>query len=1137
LQERKAFNLLLKEEMMEKFGIETSKKEKKYILRDVTDREDEKKGIFYLPNVKRVRKYLDDIKYNLAKQSSEQKKSTVKEEVLFRDWFIYNGLALASHISIILILMTPIIALVFLYKIEYSDYSLSDDQYLLTFYELTKTPWLIFKKMQFFEQNEIILISIALVYGLLSFFNLILYYMSQPELKSIVFLKEIEQRHFMLSVLQRLEWIYIFLMLGLITAYISLLLEWALLGAILNPTAYLPYAAGAGTFVAFLQTKIVQFKRIQQGGVKAIKEIFIEKFSVVKDEVLRKLLLKAGLSENLTNKGIDLLQQGGGNLDEKIALFIDSTSIGEKLKDSGFSTTLVLKASKGDKEAMIEIGRKSGIPQPIIRIITGIIYQDLLSLEEGLSELTAYSSFQVNKEIMHLLIELLLKPNRITFHTIISQLSGVFLNAVEDHLPKEIINSFEYQYSKVVFPQLLETLKHSYDDDQNQFLNCLGEMNKTMLQEMNKRAYFLSNFDDNAEHQKLFLDDGGTKLGIRPYMIDAIELFRIIFSFRDNIEPDIVRGKLATYSILKNACGIEKDLLDFLSIIYTPSFRLVYPSEFIESTLLRKEQKDIFAKLAARLDIPSGLFNLLHRMAFGEKKLLESLNEDLLAIMNEINQNDLDFPKEIIEFAFALNAALFKPKNLKQYLISQGGSNFSMNLNCTKAIVNISSSLNFNAKDLRESLETSSFMLTLLDTFEMTKFEFTGFVGLLMGSLGMPEVDFFINNILKHKKIPDSFLPVTKSLLNLFITRDLGQILTSAKILSLPPIWILLGKKLVHPKYLTKGVFKMLGGTSKEHKILQDLKLESDYSNFKDWMKKVKKELKRKKSSEESQHHYHSHGNDGKGKCVNCIERLLGLEDQEIQLDVVKTLLMSWKNFKSAEENKELLTFLAEFLLVKDLIIPSKKLTDVKLAHLAKLFGCDLFNLKILTDITRNSNCEHVKSSFYAIIKANTNLGVENNFLMEYGRFVSEELKCIDTIKLGIQYLSTHTQIPQFIVSKLVTPYIKIKVTLDDIYSIYEKADFTFQHYQNLIDENLIAFDQFQYLLASLISGNLENGWQNIQFKESAKFKKYFGLLKGIAKNKAPIIMDQIQHIVQKRSQKLGISHEESDIIFALVNF
>jgi len=46
------------------------------------------------------------------------------------------------------------------------------------------------------------------------------------------------------------------LLIILVFTYISLLLIWFILGAILNPTAYLAYSTASATFIMFIKIKI-----------------------------------------------------------------------------------------------------------------------------------------------------------------------------------------------------------------------------------------------------------------------------------------------------------------------------------------------------------------------------------------------------------------------------------------------------------------------------------------------------------------------------------------------------------------------------------------------------------------------------------------------------------------------------------------------------------------------------------------------------------------------------------------------------------------------------------------------------------------------------------------------------------------
>lgn len=62
--------------------------------------------------------------------------------------------------------------------------------------------------------------------------------------------------------MESIIWIYVFLIIGMLAGYISLTLIWAILGAILNPTAYLYYASSALTLVGFVTIKIREYRKM-----------------------------------------------------------------------------------------------------------------------------------------------------------------------------------------------------------------------------------------------------------------------------------------------------------------------------------------------------------------------------------------------------------------------------------------------------------------------------------------------------------------------------------------------------------------------------------------------------------------------------------------------------------------------------------------------------------------------------------------------------------------------------------------------------------------------------------------------------------------------------------------------------------
>lgn len=52
--------------------------------------------------------------------------------------------------------------------------------------------------------------------------------------------------------------------------FVTLALVWLLLGAIVNPTAFLPYATAAATFVTVISSKAAQFKEIATDGFETV---------------------------------------------------------------------------------------------------------------------------------------------------------------------------------------------------------------------------------------------------------------------------------------------------------------------------------------------------------------------------------------------------------------------------------------------------------------------------------------------------------------------------------------------------------------------------------------------------------------------------------------------------------------------------------------------------------------------------------------------------------------------------------------------------------------------------------------------------------------------------------------------------
>ena len=65
-------------------------------------------------------------------------------------------------------------------------------------------------------------------------------------------------------------WLCIALSLLFMCSYFSLCMSWLLLGAIINPSAFLPYATASATFVTALTAKYAEAVKISEDGLNGV---------------------------------------------------------------------------------------------------------------------------------------------------------------------------------------------------------------------------------------------------------------------------------------------------------------------------------------------------------------------------------------------------------------------------------------------------------------------------------------------------------------------------------------------------------------------------------------------------------------------------------------------------------------------------------------------------------------------------------------------------------------------------------------------------------------------------------------------------------------------------------------------------
>jgi hypothetical protein len=157
--------------------------------------------------------------------------------------------------------------------------------------------------------------------------------------------------------------------------YFTLGIVWCILGAILNPNLFLPYASAATTFIVFIRTKYIQLKHLSEQG----KKIVFEYLNKITGSVMNKVLqILSNRIEGATRYVVD-------NCKELIN-GPEFSKLSEKITSRGLIPDKVIKDIRGlvysfDSRAVISAGASAlSNPQSIIADIENKIKEELVNI-------------------------------------------------------------------------------------------------------------------------------------------------------------------------------------------------------------------------------------------------------------------------------------------------------------------------------------------------------------------------------------------------------------------------------------------------------------------------------------------------------------------------------------------------------------------------------------------------------------------------------------------------------------------------------------------------------------------------------------------------------------------------------------
>lgn len=201
------------------------------------------------------------VTHSYDKIPEKRLRSVLREYVLFDYWRFWDIFTVFLDIVWVGLITLPTLLISISNESAYARYSLNDPYDLIQFQEIKTDPGTVYLKILYQGWTwNMVLTIIIIIFWVVSFIDLIIYYKHLTFPMDDTFRKtELLNRNCLQKFGRILEWILLLCALSFYFGYIGLLGVWWLLAAIISPTAFLPYASGAVTFLTFVRTKYAQF--------------------------------------------------------------------------------------------------------------------------------------------------------------------------------------------------------------------------------------------------------------------------------------------------------------------------------------------------------------------------------------------------------------------------------------------------------------------------------------------------------------------------------------------------------------------------------------------------------------------------------------------------------------------------------------------------------------------------------------------------------------------------------------------------------------------------------------------------------------------------------------------------------------
>lgn len=808
-------------------------------------------GRLYIINQEKLEKHFNLVMgVNMSVKDIQE--ATV-DLILYPGWILWDALTVLVHLLIGGFVTLPIVCFVILNESQYEPWSLEDPLSLIRFQDIIHDPaQTIYNLYHTFSWNIALMILVTILW-IISFFDLLWYYavMDFPQDKSF---KNSEKQtggsKSWKKLNRQVEWLLVFTSLALYFGYIGLLLTWLLLGAFINPNAFLPFASAAATFITFVVAKYNSFKQLISQGTKAVMAYVEQIFGGYINDVLAKVvgsIEKAAPGLNTENLKQVVGSEGFKNITDKLGEVgvIDPNTMDEYTE----------KIQAFDPQNIIAIASSGGTvaPQAAVEVQKEIVAQKAASKElANIMKAKTIDKIKVEsakRKIPPSLVELMIA----TSSKDTTQIQALFKKIIEECHPKlGLLPDSSEVISELLFAQSL------HPEEMTMFLTVesinlifkAGNIDKVpglsaevvvrvlrILRYLDRQNYdavakemiHLFSLEQNRDLEKLKLilpivtcisTMASQKANTWNAEAASLELLNasnyMLGDNRDNNTKDMLKGVINFLPVLlaKKEVPTDLDSKDRESLdSYGVSKAVLNFCKALKLNL--KQQSDGSGGPSNARIIP----NLIHLwLGFMKQDIHDIPREVLKGIERKLepkiyNTTDfLTFWLKIVHFSFqkSVDCHMDFNKCLSRLDSTVDFKNFIRILTC------------YSLKDFDRvyqsiKVEKNTYFVKLADALKVDPRELLGLIDLIYQKNNSKNINIFLRAMMTRSSLNLENTELVEALVQLFLSEDETELLHVAKILNLEDVlFLLIGKGCLDPKALSAKQFEDAGVYNKD---------------------------------------------------------------------------------------------------------------------------------------------------------------------------------------------------------------------------------------------------------------------------------------------------------------------------------